>query len=269
MSNWKQAISVNVAKPAVELHANPLGPTAQHLYDAAERFTAQGKSDKAATCRDIALKVQRWGFASDKQRNFAKLLIEWSQPAAPKAVASNVQADIDALTAAAPRWEARGDVAKADICRDIAAKLARYGSYASDKQARFAQTLSLVPEAVAAAPASKYTAGLPVPKLFDVMQRHASMYVGKLTIDRKNQDSFCWLKWDDKVCGKIENGQAFAWGADFGAVKDLLVEIEADPLAAAIKYGRLSSRCCSCGRDLTNPESIARGIGPDCAERFA
>lgn len=27
--------------------------------------------------------------------------------------------------------------------------------------------------------------------------------------------------------------------------------------------------CAQCGRELTDPESIARGIGPDCAERVA
>ena len=27
--------------------------------------------------------------------------------------------------------------------------------------------------------------------------------------------------------------------------------------------------CSSCGRELTDPESIERGVGPDCAERMA
>jgi hypothetical protein len=27
--------------------------------------------------------------------------------------------------------------------------------------------------------------------------------------------------------------------------------------------------CSTCGRELSDPESIARGVGPDCAERLA
>lgn len=44
--------------------------------------------------------------------------------------------------------------------------------------------------------------------------------------------------------------------------------IAADPLAAAIAFGRETGTCCCCGRTLTNPESIEAGIGPICATRF-
>lgn len=39
------------------------------------------------------------------------------------------------------------------------------------------------------------------------------------------------------------------------------------PKACAIRYGMEIGRCAICDRTLTNPESIARGIGPICAER--
>ena len=42
----------------------------------------------------------------------------------------------------------------------------------------------------------------------------------------------------------------------------------ADPEAAATAYGQAYGRCSCCGRTLTNAESIARAIGPICAERF-
>lgn len=41
-----------------------------------------------------------------------------------------------------------------------------------------------------------------------------------------------------------------------------------DPLGASILYGRLTGNCGCCGRALTDPESVARGIGPVCAEQF-
>lgn len=44
---------------------------------------------------------------------------------------------------------------------------------------------------------------------------------------------------------------------------DMLV---ADPMTGASEYVKRSNRCFVCNRPLTTPESIARGIGPICAE---
>jgi hypothetical protein len=51
-------------------------------------------------------------------------------------------------------------------------------------------------------------------------------------------------------------------------VKAVLLEAAADPLTAAIRYGKETGSCSCCGRDLTNPDSIAAGIGPICREKF-
>lgn len=51
-------------------------------------------------------------------------------------------------------------------------------------------------------------------------------------------------------------------------VKAVLFEAAADPLTAAIRYGRETGSCSCCGRDLTNAESIRLGIGPICREKF-
>lgn len=42
----------------------------------------------------------------------------------------------------------------------------------------------------------------------------------------------------------------------------------ADPLASAVAYGKKYGRCAVCHRELTDPESIERGIGPVCATRM-
>jgi hypothetical protein len=42
----------------------------------------------------------------------------------------------------------------------------------------------------------------------------------------------------------------------------------ADPMAAAKLYGQQTGRCSCCGRELTDPSSIAAGIGPICADKF-
>ena len=49
---------------------------------------------------------------------------------------------------------------------------------------------------------------------------------------------------------------------------EALSRIARDPSAAAVEYGRETGRCSCCGRELTNPESIALGIGPICKDRW-
>lgn len=49
--------------------------------------------------------------------------------------------------------------------------------------------------------------------------------------------------------------------------KDLLLRIAEDAKQASVDYGRQLGRCGRCNRDLTDPESIASGIGPICAEK--
>lgn len=52
-----------------------------------------------------------------------------------------------------------------------------------------------------------------------------------------------------------------------GAIKAITAEHRLT-LAEAKAYGVRTGICCVCGRLLTNPESIALGIGPVCAGRF-
>ena len=47
---------------------------------------------------------------------------------------------------------------------------------------------------------------------------------------------------------------------------DQLKALRADPVAAFEAHGIRTGSCGMCGRTLTNPESIARGIGPICAD---
>jgi hypothetical protein len=93
-----------------------------------------------------------------------------------------------------------------------------------------------------------------------------------LKLARKNQDSLVWVMYNGNCVGKIEAESLSLFRARLGAaepkVRSLLAEFESDPLAAAQKYGKLSGRCCSCGRDLTDPVSIENGIGPICQMRF-
>jgi hypothetical protein len=52
-------------------------------------------------------------------------------------------------------------------------------------------------------------------------------------------------------------------------VKDALMQAAADPLQAAVAYGRQTGSCSCCGRDLDDPVSIFGGIGPVCLAKMA
>lgn len=121
--------------------------------------------------------------------------------------------------------------------------------------------------------ASPKPAGIRADAFWTVLQRHAKFYAGKLTISRRNADQLCWIKHEDaeKVVGKIDGGAVTLWsrpGINLGEVRSMIEEFEGAPLQSAMKFGKLAGRCCSCGRELTDPESIARGIGPICAGKF-
>jgi|SRR5215469_3932361 len=73
---------------------------------------------------------------------------------------------------------------------------------------------------------------------------------------------------NDKYLGKVFQGQ-FSLSRECS--QEQLSEIKhiaADPKQAAIAHGKEWGICCVCNRTLTDPDSVANGIGPICAERF-
>jgi len=207
--------------------------------------------------------------------NITPIRPDYSAPKAAAPDATKLAAD---LRAAAATFRAARQSNNELTCADMASRIAKFG--ATEKQVAFAAVLieraAKLATPVAQAPAVE----APVQRvncLFGVMQKHSHFYVGDVTLARKNQDSLVWIKHAhaDKVIGKIVDGKVSLFlgrmsvaKIDPAAVEDLLNELEANPLLAAVKYGKLSGRCCSCGRDLTDPESIEAGIGPVCVLKF-
>lgn len=69
-----------------------------------------------------------------------------------------------------------------------------------------------------------------------------------------------------KYLGKITRSGIDSRLSD--TVRQTLLAAANDPLSAAIRYGKVSGECSCCGRELTDPRSIERGIGPICATKF-
>lgn len=68
--------------------------------------------------------------------------------------------------------------------------------------------------------------------------------------------------------GKVQDSKFIPSFACTSADKATIETALEDPLAAAVAYGKRYGSCSCCGRTLTDPVSVERGIGPICAERF-
>jgi hypothetical protein len=72
----------------------------------------------------------------------------------------------------------------------------------------------------------------------------------------------------DAYLGKVLGGR-FQRSRDCSDEQALdIVEIAGDPKSAAIAHGKKFGKCSVCARDLSDPESVERGIGPVCADRY-
>lgn len=74
-------------------------------------------------------------------------------------------------------------------------------------------------------------------------------------------------RWKGWTFVRRQAGDDF-WKISFDKSVAVLEAIAADPEKALAAYGHEIGRCGICHRTLTDPESIARGIGPVCAERL-
>lgn len=71
-----------------------------------------------------------------------------------------------------------------------------------------------------------------------------------------------------RYLGKVLGGKFLKSRECTSAEESEILAVCRDPKAAALSFGRRTGRCSVCSRTLTDPKSIAAGIGPICAERF-
>jgi hypothetical protein len=75
--------------------------------------------------------------------------------------------------------------------------------------------------------------------------------------------------WEAPYLGKITPEDKFLRSRECSdELAAIVAKVAADPKAAAEAHGHEYGQCSCCGRELTNPESVARGIGPICADRW-
>jgi hypothetical protein len=113
-----------------------------------------------------------------------------------------------------------------------------------------------------------------VKKIFD--KAHEAIKTPKFRVDNmvlsRAPDSGAnsgaiYVKVDGEYAGKVTGGYFIPCRAPEGTLEKLQ-EIAKDPLASAVAYGKKTGNCSCCGRELTKHNSIEKGIGPICAERW-
>lgn len=77
-----------------------------------------------------------------------------------------------------------------------------------------------------------------------------------------------FVRQGEKKLGTIEGGSFKRRFECSDAETAAVIEACQDPAQAAVAFGKAWGVCSACGRTLTDDESIARGIGPICAENF-
>jgi hypothetical protein len=171
-----------------------------------------------------------------------------------------------------------------DIARSFQQGLAKYGSL-TDKQLAAAERLAAedARRAIARKAAAKaLEATAKVVTVAKIEEAFANARAKGVKIPKLRLDTFrfspaaatsenagaIYVKEGDDYLGKIVGGKFLRTFRCDEATEARVVVAASDPEAAAVAYGKRFGSCAVCNRELSNAESIERGIGPICAERF-
>ena len=122
-------------------------------------------------------------------------------------------------------------------------------------------------------PAERKVAGDLQP-ILDLFQRQRergakrfSLRLQGATLSPSRDGRNVWVKRGDTFLGGIREGGR----PDRSIPSDVVSVLQgaaSDPLSAAVAFGRETGECSCCGRELTDPASIAQGIGPICKDKW-
>lgn len=152
---------------------------------------------------------------------------------------------------------------EAAVRNATAKSAARKAQWAAEKAAREANAATVQIDRIATALATAKASGLKWPKL-----RLADFVFSPAGENSRNAGAIYVKTHDEVYLGKIVDGR-FSRSRDCdAATEEAILAAAADPLAAAVAYGLQTGVCACCGRELTNAESVALGIGPICRDKW-
>lgn len=158
-----------------------------------------------------------------------------------------------------------------------------YGSLTDNQLAAVERCIAGDAERAAKRAAERETNAVALPEATDLLKAALDKALGrglkrvKIVVDEfafspakadSRNAGAIYVKIDGEYAGKINQGKFYALGFVSNEAKARVAEIMKDPLASATEYGKRTGRCSCCGRELTDPASIAAGIGPICADGY-
>jgi len=216
------------------------------LTSPAER---ERKRDRAVQRRANVKNERREAFAAAHPAEWAWMLAHSGRPTFTYP---------DDMLRAIEEWGDLTEAQLAGVQRLMAADAERVAA----KAARIENAPTVTTDLLMAAFNAAVSSGIERPKLrFDG-------FVASLAPATGRNAGAVYLRSGDQFIGKIAGGK---FVASFEATQEqqaAVVAAMADPLAAAVAFGRRTGQCSCCGRELTNAESVELGIGPICRERF-
>ena len=140
----------------------------------------------------------------------------------------------------------------------------RQAQYQAERQAKAETAPELSVEAIEVAFKTAKDSGVKFPKL------RLDDFVFSPASERSANFGAVYIKnkEDGLYLGKVMGGKLFASRDCTSEAKERIVAVATDPKQAAIAYGKRFGACAVCGRELTDGDSIDRGIGPICSEKY-
>lgn len=135
--------------------------------------------------------------------------------------------------------------------------------FACAGKGREGETAEISVEAIATAFAAARAKGIKAPRL-----RLDAFVFSRAPDTGRNAGSIYVKEKAGEYLGKITDGRFHPTAACDDPTRTRVVAVAADPHMAAKAYGQRTGECSCCGRELTNGESIALGIGPICRGKF-
>jgi hypothetical protein len=225
-------------------------------------FKCKGRGSKTFKTSPEHRATARTNAADRKARN---------QEAAIEAFKTEQPAAFAWLIANAPRFE---------FAASLLGALTKFGSLTDNQLGAVAKCIAK--DAARKTEAAARTAAAPVVSVERIEQAFAAAaasglkrlklrlgaFVFKPAKESSANAGAIYVTEGDDYLGKIAGGKFFAVRACGEDRQAAVIEVAANPEQAAVAFGKRLGRCSCCGAELTNAESIERGIGPICAEKW-
>jgi hypothetical protein len=219
----------------------------------ATRAKAKASAQRRATAKADAqaVKVQAW-----KEANPAEAA--WMEASAPRF--EFARSMLDALNKFGHLTERQMETVQRLTVQDAERQAVR-----AVEQATRAETAPVVSvEAIEVAFNNAKQAGVKFPKL-----RLDTFVFSPAGENSKNAGAiYIKSKGDGVYLGKVMGGRLFTSRDCTTEASERITAVASDPKQAAVAYGMKFGACSVCGRALTDSDSVARGIGPICAENY-